>query len=94
MKNGIKGSAPQTWCVALQDVVIAHDKSTSTSLGPSIIPASRVSTKILARNYLVGKVENNHGEEEEDEAFRELFEFLTRSSGRIHMLVPVSCTRL
>ncbi|KAG1754394.1 hypothetical protein EDB19DRAFT_1902542 [Suillus lakei] len=69
----------------------AYDKSTSTSLGPSVIPASR--QKSLQEAIRLGKVENNHlvgGEEgesgSEDEAVREVLELL--SDGRIQNAGP------
>ncbi|KAG1820531.1 uncharacterized protein BJ212DRAFT_1340637, partial [Suillus subaureus] len=68
-------------------MAVTYDKSTSTSLGPSLIPASR--QKSLQEAIRLGKVENNHlvgGEEgesgSEDEAVREVLELL--SNGRIH----------
>lgn len=72
-------------------MAMAYDKSTSTSLGPSVIPASR--QKSLQEAIRLGKVENNHlvgGEEgesgSEDEAVREVLELL--SKGRIHNAGP------
>ncbi|KAG2349534.1 hypothetical protein BDR05DRAFT_994557 [Suillus weaverae] len=69
----------------------AYDNSTSTSLGPSVIPASR--QKSLQEAIRLGKVENNHlvgGEEgesgSEDETVREVLELL--SNGRIHNAGP------
>jgi hypothetical protein len=74
-------------------MAMAYDKSTSTSLGPSVIPASR--QKSLQEAIRLGKIENNHlvgGEEgesgSEDEAVREVLELL--SNGRIHNAGPVS----
>lgn len=65
----------------------AYDKSTSTSLGPSVIPASR--QRSLQEAIRLGKIDNNHlvgGEEgesgSEDEAVREVLELLR--NGRIH----------
>ncbi|KAG1877745.1 hypothetical protein DFJ58DRAFT_835467 [Suillus subalutaceus] len=73
-------------------MAMAYDRSTSTSLGPSVIPASR--QKSLQEAIRLGKVENNHlvgGEEgesgSEDEAVREVLELL--SNGRIHNAGPV-----
>ncbi|KAG2157456.1 hypothetical protein DEU56DRAFT_21229 [Suillus clintonianus] len=69
----------------------AYDRSTSTSLGPTVIPASR--QKSLQEAIRLGKVENDHlvgGEEgesgSEDEAVREVLELL--SNGRIHNAGP------
>lgn len=65
----------------------AYDKSTSTSLGPSVIPASR--QRSLQEAIRLGKIDNNYlvgGEEgesgSEDEAVREVLELLR--NGRIH----------
>lgn len=78
-------------------MAMAYDKSTSTSLGPSVIPASR--HKSLQEAIRLGKVENNHlvgGEEgesgSEDEAVREVLELL--SNGRIHNAGPVGNGRI
>lgn len=74
-------------------MAMAYDKSTSisTSLGPSVIPASR--QKSLQEAIRLGKVENNRlvgGEEgesgSEDEAVREVLELL--KNGRIHNAGP------
>lgn len=72
-------------------MAMAYDKSSSTSLGPSVIPASR--QKSLQEAIRLGKFENNHlvgGEEgesgSEDEAVREVLELL--SNGRIHNAGP------
>ncbi|KAG1756414.1 uncharacterized protein EDB91DRAFT_1325467 [Suillus paluster] len=69
----------------------AYDRSTSTSLEPSVIPASR--QKSLQEAIRLGKVENDHlvgGEEgesgSEDEAVREILELL--SNGGIHNAGP------
>ncbi|KAG0705080.1 hypothetical protein DFH29DRAFT_908720 [Suillus ampliporus] len=69
----------------------AYDRSTSTSLGPSVIPASR--QRSLQEAIRLGKVENDHlvgGEEgesgSEDEAVREVLQLL--SNGRIHNAGP------
>lgn len=78
-------------------MAMAYDKSASTSLGPSVIPASR--QKSLQEAIRLGKIENNHlvgGEEgesgSEDEAVREVLELL--SNGRIHNAGPGVTTEL
>ncbi|KAG2158479.1 uncharacterized protein EDB93DRAFT_1199376 [Suillus bovinus] len=71
----------------------AYDKSTSTSLASSVIPASR--QKSLQEAIRLGKIENDHlvgGEEgesgSEDEAVREVLELL--KNGHIHNAGPSS----